>query len=140
MVEWAIEDLSDIVEKKEEQLEEIQRLEVRRHELLQDVQAELEKAGLNLASAQETLTLSDIMKGVNKQERESLQNIQENLAHLVKEVTTTNRTNQMLLKRSYELVNANLNIYKQSEKLARVYGSKGEYRPTGTTNLVDGAF
>ncbi len=139
LVEWAIGDLREVVKQKESQLEEIHQLEDRRVEFLDEVQSELKKAGLDFLATKETLNLTDIINAVKKEERKPLLEIQQDLAQLVKDVTTTNHTNQLLLKRSYELVNANLNIYAQSEKLARTYGANGEFRPTGTTHLVDGA-
>lgn len=139
LVQWSIGDLSDIVEKKETQLEEIHQLEERRTTLLDSIQAALEKAGLGSLDGKENLTLSDIIKAVKQEKRKQLITIQKELTRLVREVTTTNHTNQMLLKRSYELVNANLNIYKQSEKLAQTYGANGEYRSMETSHLVDGS-
>lgn len=139
LVQWSIGNLSDIVEKKEKQLEEIYQLEEQRTEFLDSIQTELEKAGLGFLDGKENLTLTDIIKAVKQDKRKQLITIQKELAQLVRDVTTTNHTNQILLKRSYELVNANLNIYKQSEKLAQTYGADGEYRSMETSHLVDGS-
>ncbi len=139
LVQWSIGDLSDIVGKKEKQLEEIHQLEERRAEFLASIRTELENIGLGSLDGKENLTLTDIIKAVKQEKRTPLIEIQQELAQLVRDVTTTNHTNQMLLKRSYELVNANLNIYRQSEKLAQTYGANGESRSMETSHLVDGS-
>lgn len=139
LVQWSIGDLREIVEKKEAQLETIHVLEHNREEFLGSIEEELQSAGIHFSGTKGSLTLTDIINAVREEERKPLINIQKDLTQLVRDVTTTNHTNQMLLKRSYELVNANLNIYKQSEKLAQTYGANGSIRTTETSRIVDGA-
>lgn len=139
LVQWSIGELREIVAKKETQLEHIHALEQNRDEFLQSIQDELKNAGIGFNGAKGSLTLTDIIHAVREEERRPLVTIQRDLTQLVQDVTTTNHTNQMLLKRSYELVNANLNIYKQSEKLAQTYSANGAMRAPETSRIVDGA-
>lgn len=139
LVNWSIADLKEIEERKEDILEKIQKLERRRYRFLQSVQGNLHQMGLPVSEGQETIRLSDIIVLLDQQEARALKDLQEELAVTVKNVTTANHKNQVLLKRSLEIVNANLNIYAQSEKLAKTYNANGQMKTKREKHLVDGS-
>ena len=95
--------------------------------------------GLTTDDGQNMVKLSDIIAMVGPEEKQILHELHEDLTVMVKEVTTTNYKNQVLLKRSLEIVNANLNIYAQSDKLASTYNSAGTIKGNIERHLVDGA-
>jgi len=139
LIEWAVGDLHGIVERKERHLEQIQRLEIKRMDYLATIQQDLEEMGFTLPRGQDSIKLSDIITMIGRAEATRLRELQEELARLVKDVTMTNYKNQVLLKRSLEIVNANLDIYTQSERLAETYGANGRFSPQVENHLIDGA-
>ena len=139
LVNWSIADLKEIEEKKEEVLSKIQTLERRRHRFLQSIREELEALGLPLNANQENIRLTDIIVLLDQQDASRLRNLQEELATTVENVKDANYKNQVLLRRSMEIVNANLNIYAQSEKLAKTYNSSGKTSAKREKHLVDGS-
>ncbi len=139
LIQWEVGNLHEIVERKERHLERVQRLETRRMEYLTSIQQELETMGFSLPPNQETIKLSDIITMIGDREATRLRELQQELAERVKEVTVTNYKNQVLLKRSLEIVNANLDIYTQSERLAETYGANGQYMKQAENHLIDGA-
>lgn len=139
LVNWSIADLKEIEERKDDILAKIQKLERRRFRFIQSVQDKLQQMGLPASSNQENIRLSDIIVLLDQQEARQLQNLQEELAVTVKNVTSANHKNQVLLKRSLEIVNANLNIYAQSEKLAKTYNASGHVNAKREKHLVDGS-
>ena len=139
LVHWRIGDLQDVVQKKDRQLEQVTRLEKKRMDFLGSIHRDLQKMGLSAGDDEGTVKLSDIIAMVNPEEKHTLRELHEDLSIMVKEVTTTNYKNQVLLKRSLEIVNANLNIYAQSEKLANTYNAAGDINASVERHLVDGA-
>lgn len=138
LIHWRIGDLQDVVEKKDRQLEQVTRLEKKRMDFLESIHQDLQNMGLASANDEGTVQLTDIITMVTPEEKITLRELHEDLSIMVKEVTTTNYKNQVLLKRSLEIVNANLNIYAQSEKLANTYNTAGNINASIERHLIDG--
>lgn len=139
LVNWSIADLKEIEEKKEDALAKIQNLERRRHRFLQSIRKDLDRLGLPLSVDQENIRLTDIIVLLDQQDASRLRNLQEKLASTVRNVKDANYKNQVLLRRSMEIVNANLNIYVQSEKLAETYNANGKLSSQRDKHLVNGS-
>lgn len=139
LIQWSIGELKTIVGQKETLLDKIQDLEAHREEFVTDVQHAFRNSGLGELTTKENLNLSDIIAMIKEQDTQHLLDIQKKLIELIKDVTKTNKRNQVLLKRSFEMVNANLDIFTQSEKLAKAYTARGEYRPIAEKHIIDGA-
>ncbi|MCF7802876.1 MAG: flagellar protein FlgN [Candidatus Marinimicrobia bacterium] len=139
LVNWYVGELQAIVERKDRQLEQVTRLEKKRMDFLSSIQEDLNSLGLPAGNGEDSIKLSDIITMMGKPEGENLRNLQKSLAVVVKDVTTTNYKNQVLLKRSLEIVNANLNIYAQSDKLANTYNAAGDVNSNVEKHLIDGA-
>jgi len=139
LIDWAVDDLHRIVERKEQHLEKVQRLEQKRMEYLDSLSKKMEEMGFSLPGNQDSVKLSDIITMIGDNEAAKLRDLQQRLAQLVKDVTVTNYKNQVLLKRSLEIVNANLDIYTGSEKLAQTYAANGQSMESRERHLIDGA-
>ena len=139
LVQWSVGELRDIVERKEDLLDSIHELEVSRDEYVKKVRNALKSSGLDVLETKEKLNLTDIISMIRRQDTEELLQLQSQLIQLIEDVTNTNQRNQVLLKRSYEMVNANLDIFTQSEKLAKAYTARGEYKPIKEKHIIDGA-
>ncbi|NLJ89859.1 MAG: flagellar protein FlgN [Clostridiales bacterium] len=120
-----LESLSLITKQEEEFINEINKLEKRREEIVKNIALVLgrDPASLNIR------TIIELLKG--QEEQKDLAAVYDDLARTLKRATSINERNKALIEQSLDMIEFNMNFYQSIQNINTNTYNKGAYNDDG---------
>ncbi len=129
-----IEEFQKTVQRQEELIEEIKRLEESRI-------AKVKELAASEGMSEDAITLTHLIEITLGDASEELKTLKESLSHLVEKIRRANRVNEMLVKRSLNFIQQNIGWMIDASDISQVYNPNGQTdRQTGTNIMVNKFF
>lgn len=130
IVEGKVSELENIVKLEQSLVLQVGRLETVREGLVEKLSAQL-----NIKPSE--ITVSELIKHVNKQSAGRLKVYQEKLSTVIGELKNSNDLNSKLIKNSLDFINFSINLVTEVGAANNNYGSSGQAGGSKKRNLFD---
>ena len=126
-----IEEFQATVDRQEELIQEIRRLEDKRV-------AKVRELAMAQGMSEDEITLTHLIEITLGDVSEELKSLKENLSQLVEKIRRANRVNEMLVKRSLNFIQQSIGWMIDTSDISQVYDPNGRSaRQTGTNVMVN---